>query len=397
VIRTKSALRWGTIALSGTALLWAVYVGLTRDMVQLESSAPSKYEAVAVERGDLAATVVATGTMEPYARVVVQSEIPGLVVSVHIDDGDRIERGQPLVTLDRARLEDRAAELNASLAFERARARIDLIGRARAERAQARLDHERAAELAGQGVVSREQIDRLAHALHLAEIALGDAHAEHLARLAATDRARMALRRVERDLEKSVIRSPIDGIVIRRRVEVGAAVADLQNGGTVVALLADDRAIHLLGEVDENDIAGVRREQPVDVRIDAFPGEVFAGHVRKISSAGDTEGGVSTFEVEIELDPDERVRVGMSADAHIAVRQHTGVLLIPNAAIERTPNGPQVRRVDVSGTGSPALSPIREIYSDGFRTAVAEGLVEDDRVLVRSRDPDADPHRVGPL
>lgn len=396
-MRMRSALRWGAAATAGVALLWVVYVGLTWDMVPPESSAPSNYRAVEVERGDLAATVVATGTMEPYARVVVQSEIPGLVVAVHVDDGDRVKRGQPLVTLDRVRLEDRAAELRASLALEQARARVDLIGRARAEHNQVRLDHERTLQLAGQGIVSQEQIDRLSHELRLAEIALGDAHAERLARLAATDRARMALRRVERDLEKSVIRSPIDGIVIRRRVEVGAAVADLQNGGTVVALLADDRTIHLLGEIDENDIAGIRRKQPAEVRIDAFPGEIFAGHVRKISSAGDTEGGVSTFEVEIELDPDDRVRVGMSADAHIAVRQHRGVLLIPNAAIERTPDGPRVRRVGGSGNDSPELSPIRELYSDGFRTAVAEGLVESDRVLVRSRDLDADPHRVKPL
>lgn len=388
--RLRRALRLVLGGLGAVGFFWVVYIGLTWDMRRDESVAESGYKAVRVKRGDLSVTVVATGVMEPFARVVVQSEIPGIVEALHADDGDRVERGQPIVELDRSRLEDRAGELRASLALEEALTRIDVVGRAQAHLDKARRDYQRVAKLGDQGVTSRERMDQLSHERRLAQISLSDAHADRAARLAAVDRARMALRRVERDLEKSIIRSPIEGVLVSRHVEVGAAVADLQNGGTVVAILADDRRIHLLGEVDENDIADVRVGQRADCRLDSFPGEVFAGTVRKISAAGNTQGGVSTFSVEIEFDPDERIRIGMSADAHIRVRNHVGVLLVPNAAILRTENGPRVRVVDVAGSSEHELRAISEIFSDGFMTAVQSGVREDDLVLVRSRKTDSD-------
>jgi HlyD family secretion protein len=170
--------------------------------------------------------------------------------------------------------------------------------------------------------------------------------------------------------------------VVRREVEVGTAVADLQNGGTVVATLADDRRIHVLAQVDENDVARVRVGQPARVQIDAFPGEVFAGTVRKVSSSGTSEGGVSSFDIEIEVAPDDRVRVGMSADARVEIRRHRRVLLVPNTALVRTEEGAKVRVVHQGER--PALVAVDEGYSDGFQTVALRGLSEGDTVLVRS-------------
>ena len=364
------------------ALLWLVYLGLTWDLRSGAREPDAAFRPVAVERGDLPETVVATGVLEPSARVVVQSEIPGIVAAVHTDDGERVTKGQALVELDRERLEDRVAELAAALEMRQARARFDLVSRARAELDEARRDLERARLLLERGVASKERIEDLAHAVRLAEIALSDARAELAARRAAVREAENAHHRVERDLAKTVIRSPIDGVVVRRAVEVGTAVADLQNGGTVVAALADDRRIHVLAEVDENEVAGVRVGQPARVHVDAFPGEVFEGVVRKVSSSGTTEGGLASFEIEIELAPDERVRVGMSADARVEVRRHRGVLLVPNTALVRAEEGARVRILRPGER--PELVPVDEGYSDGFRTVVLGGLSEGDTVLVRS-------------
>ena len=364
------------------ALLSLIYLGLTWDLRSSVREPEAAFQPVAVARGDLPETVVATGILEPSARVVVQSEIPGIVVAVHIDDGERVTRGQALVELDRERLEDRVAELAAGLEMHRARARFDLVGRARAELDKAQRDLERARRLFEKSVVSKERIEDLAHAVRVLEIALSDARAELDARRAAVSEAENAHRRVERDLAKTVIRSPIDGVVMRREVEVGTAVADLQNGGTVVATLADDRRIHVLAEVDENDIAGVSVGQAASVHIDAFPGEVFEGMVRKVSSSGNSENGVSSFEVEIELAPDSRVRVGMSADARVEVRRHRRVLLVPNTALVRTEGGTKVRVVH--DDERPELVPIEDGYSDGFRTVALQGLSDGDTVLVRS-------------
>jgi len=369
-------------ALGLLALLWLIYLGLTWDLRSGAREPNAAFEPVAVVRGDLPETVVATGVLEPSARVVVQSEIPGIVAAVHIDDGERVTKGQALVELDRERLEDRVAELAASLEMRRARARFDLVGRARAELEKAERDLERERRLFERGVVSKERIEDLAHAVQMLEIALSDAHAELAARRAEVREAENAHRRVESDLAKTMIRSPVDGVVVRREVEVGTAVADLQNGGTVVATLADDHRIHVLAEVDENDVARVRVGQPARVHIDAFPDEVFAGTVRKVSSSGTSEGGVSSFEIEIEVAPDDRVRVGMSADARVEVRKHQRVLLVPNTALVRTEEGAKVRVVNQGKR--PELVAIEEGYSDGFRTVVLRGLSEGDTVLVRS-------------
>ncbi len=157
--------------------------------------------------------------------------------------------------------------------------------------------------------------------------------------------AEAALQKAERDLEHGVLRAPMDGVVIRREAELGSPVADMSaaNGGTLVAVVADDLHLRLVAQVDENDIAEVRVGQVADVSIDAFPGETFAGKVRKVSSAGTLDQKVASFEVEVALPNDERIRVGMSADARVLVGEHRQVLLIPNAAIVRSADGPKVR------------------------------------------------------
>jgi HlyD family secretion protein len=372
------------IALALGAFLSLVYLGLTWDLRQDASRESAGFRTETVARGGLDEKVVATGTLEPFARVVVQSEIPGVVARVLVDEGQRVERDQPLVELQRERLEDRAAQLRAQLAEREARARFDLVGRAQAELDKARRNQSRAERLRREDILSEERLEDLRHAVRLAEIGLTDATAERAARLAAADQARNALRRAERDLEQTVIRSPVNGVLVSRPVEVGTAVADIQNGGTVVAELADDRRIHMTAEVDENEVARVRVGQAAAVRIDAFPGEDFEGRVRRVSASGESDGSMSSFEVEIEIDPDPRVRVGMSADARIAVAHHADALLVPNAAILRTDTGPRVRRAQDGDRGAFELVEIREVYSDGFQTVVVNGVAEGDVLLVRA-------------
>jgi HlyD family secretion protein len=363
---------------------YLVYLGLTFDLRSADRDPEEVYTTTTVVRGDLSETIVATGTTEPLARVIVQSEIPGIVAKVYVDDGERVTQGQPLIELDRERIGHRVAELRAALTVRQAEARQDLVGRARIELDEMRRDHARMAELHRQGVVSESELEDLRHKRRLAEIGVADAHAEKAAREAAVAQAEEALRQAERDLEKSVIRSPIAGVVMKRQVEVGAAVADIQNGGTVIATLADDRKIHLLATVDENDVARARVGQRAIVKLDAFPGETFAGKLRRIASSGTMQQNVATFQVEIELDPDDRVRVGMSADARVVVHEYHAELLVPNTAIVRTRDGAFVRMANGDGRREATLAPIREVYSDGFLTIVGEGVSEGARVLVRS-------------
>jgi HlyD family secretion protein len=366
------------------ALLVAVFVALRGGVQQQSGDTDPTLVPAAVERRDLAVTIAAAGRLEPLVRVPVIAEVSGIIARVLVEEGERVERGQPLFELDRERLEARVAERRAELALRLAEARHDLVGRSGAERDQAQRDRDRTAQLLEHDASSATELERVELRLRLAEIALQDARAETAARRAAVDRARELLRQAERDLEDARVLAPIDGVVVERPGEVGRAVADVTaNGGTVIAEIADDRRIRLIAKVDENDIARVALGQTAQIALDAFPDETFQGRVRKISAAGTREEQIADFEVEIALDPDPRLRIGMSSDARIVVRELHDVVLVPNDAIVHQEGGTLVRMPGVGG-GGPRLVPITTGYSDGFFTVISHGLQEGDVILVRA-------------
>jgi HlyD family secretion protein len=368
-------------------LLWGIFQGLTWGLDDGRARADPRFEEVPVVRGDLPEQVIGTGVTKPLRLVVVQSEIPGVVARVHVDDGDRVKPGDVLVELDPDRLQHHVSELRAALAEAQSRARFSLVGKARVDLMEAEEAHERVARLAAENVASNERLVTSRHALERARVALADAAAEEAARRAAVERAEAALAMAEKNLEKSVIRASLDGVVVSRSVEVGSAVTDLEHGGTVIAVLADDKSIHVLAEVDENDISKVREGQPAEMRIDAFPDERFEGHVRKVSLSGNTKGTLASFEVEIEVAPDPRFRVGMSSDVRITVDEYRDVLIVPNTAILRRDGGSMLRRL-LNGHGEFEIVQVSALYSDGFRTALAgDAVAEGDRLLVLRPEP----------
>jgi HlyD family secretion protein len=377
-------------ALAAASLLVFAYWGLTRDLGAAEVEdvdVAAGFHAVRVVRGDLRQTVVATGRIEPYARLEVKSQVPGLVRRVHAEKGERVALGDPLFELDTDRLEARVAGLEAALAMRRAEAQRDLVGRAALVRAERERDFARAKQLSAHGVVSSADLERAEHALRLAEVDLTDARADKAARRAAVQEAEGALRQARKDLEESLIRAPVDAILVERRVEIGSVVADVSAaGGSVLAILADDSSLRLVAEVDENEIAPVRVGQDADVTLDAFAGESFSGTVVKVMESGTVETNVSNFEIEIELPADPRIKLGMSADARVVVHEWSDALLVPNAAIERGAGGASVRVIDPAADDGARHVAIHEIWSDGFQTVVGDELSEGDRLLVAGEE-----------
>ena len=364
-----------------------VFRGLTAGLGPEDEIPLSSLRPESVSRDDLLETVAASGTLEPLVRVPVIAEVSGIIAVVHVEEGARVARGQPLFELDRERLEARVAERQAELSLRQANARFDLVGRARVDCDRAARDFERMKALRAKGVASELEYERSERDHRVAEIGVHDADAEIASRAAAVLQAREALRQAERDLRNAVVRAPIDGVVISRAGEIGRAVADVTaNGGTTIAVIADDARIRLVAEVDENDIARVRAGQPALVTLDALPDETFEGTVRKVSSAGAIEANVSSFTVDVELPADERLRVGMSADARVVIGKHPSVLLVPNRALVRREREVLVRVPDVGGGDAYRLVPVKTGYSDGFRTIVSEGLADGDVVLVASEE-----------
>jgi HlyD family secretion protein len=349
-----------------------------------EGEAPASVPLV-LAPGSLQETVVGTGTVQPALQVMVKSEVAGIVERLDVEAGQRVAAGQVIAVLDPTRLQAQRDELRAAVEVGRNLALEDLEGLAATREEEAQREGRRAEELARRGVVSPKEQDAAHFALKAAQLARLNAGRQMAARRSELERLTRSLERLERDLERLVIRAPFDGVVLERPVERGSPVADVSasNGGTLIAVLADDSALHLVAEVDENYIPGIRIGQRAEVHVDALRDETLEGKVSRIVSSGRFERGATVFDVEVALPADPRLRVGMSADARVIVDVHRDVLVVPNDAIVRGDDGPRVRRRSGSNASFEWVA-IQEGYSDGRRTVVASGLRAGDTLLVPS-------------
>jgi HlyD family secretion protein len=313
-----------------------------------------------VERAPIERVVVASGTVEPEQLVDVRAKVSGIVERFLVDAGDRVRAAQVIAELDRDTLESAVREARA------------VVREAEVTRAHAASELRRREALFSRGVESEEVLDRMR---------MEDASAE--ARVA---RARATLERLEEELAWATITAPIDGLVLRRDLDLGAAVASVATvtGGTVVMTIADTSRMHLLGTVDENEIALVRVDQEARIRTDAYPDRVFPGRVRKIASLGDRKDNVTSFEVEVSvLDGADTLSPRMSGDADIVAERRPDALVIPETALIYEGEATEVEVVDHASRRSLTRRPVRTGIFQGDRVEIVDGLKEGEEVKLQ--------------
>jgi HlyD family secretion protein len=297
-----------------------------------------RYVTEAARRGELVATVTATGTLEPTNQVDVGSELSGTIREVLVDFNDEVEIGQVLARLDTTRLD--AQVLQSEAAVEAARARVEQA-RATDVEAQAQLARlERAHEMSGGKVPSRQELDagRAIRARARADLASAKA---------AVAQAKATLDAQRTDLAKTVIRSPIRGVVLLRAVEPGQTVAASLQAPILFTLAEDLTRMELAVAVDEADVGRVQDGQQASFRVDAWPERLFHARVAQVrfGATEPVEGaaatGVVTYETVLEVDNAERLlRPGMTATADIVVQRIADALLVPNGALRFSPPRP---------------------------------------------------------
>lgn len=301
--------------------------------------------------GTLERIVVATGTLEPERLVDVRPRISGIVKKIHIDDGDRVKKGQILVEIDRDLLQVRLREVRAQLAD------------AKIERRYAVIALDRANVLKQRGAMPDQQYD--------------DTRSRHERAVVAVTRSEALVSRLEVELRYATVRAPMDGIVLEIPVEEGSAVSSVQSvtGGTPLLTLATTTALHLEGLVDENEIARVSVGQRAKIRTEAFGSDtVFEGEVRHISPIGKRVQNVTYFEVEVDiLGADTGTLLPrMSADADIVTETAADVLWVPETALHYEGNHIYLELATATSGES------------GERLVVELGIVEGDRVQLLS-------------
>ena len=307
-----------------------------------EATAP-QYATEAAHRGELVVKVSATGNLQPTNQVEVGSELSGIVERVLVDENDRVKKGQVLARLDPARLNDAVSKSRASLAAAQAQV---LQAEATVTEAGATLARFReVARLSGGKVPSQNEMDAAVANFKRAEANAASARASVV-------QARANLQSDETNLAKASIRSPIDGIVLSRKVEPGQTVAASFQAPVLFTLAEDLAKMELQVDVDEADVGQVRIGQHARFSVDAWPGRSYAAVISRVGYGAQQKDGVVSYLAVLDVDnADISLRPGMTGTAEITTLTRADVLLVPNAALRFSPPVAAVPQ----GKGSPNL------------------------------------------
>ena len=295
---------------------------------------------VSITRDNVVQNVTASGTLEAVDTVEVSSQLSGQVAKLMADHNSRVRAGEPLAALDSAPFEVQVKEAEAALAVasaqnEEARAAIE---GAQARQDDALRDLQVKSTLSRNGSVSQRDAERAQMAARSLASELSAAKARARIRAAGVEAARASLERVRLDLERSTIKSPIDGVVIRRSVELGQTVAASLEAPTLFTIARDLSDMRVDASVSEADIGAVRTGQRALFSVDSYPGRSFEGRVLEIRKAARMVQNVVTYTVMISApNPDGLLFPGMTADVRIMVEERQDVMVVPNAALSFRP------------------------------------------------------------
>jgi HlyD family secretion protein len=320
-LKQKAAELWGKrpALLRGRSLFWVgggTLVVLLAGWILLKGDKDENpYRTAAVDRGAITRVVSATGTLQPLVSANVGSTVSGPVREVLVDFNAQVRAGQVLARLDPTPFQQRVVQAQAQLA------------QAQAQAAVSDSDYQRYVVLQQRGFASEQLMAQQRAARDTAR--------------AAVAQARAAVATAQTDLDRSIIRSPIDGVVVDRQVNVGQSVAASLQAPTLFIIAQDLSRLQANITVDEADIGEVAEGQAVQFTVDAFPDREFEGRVSQVRQQGVAESGVVSYTVVVEAaNPGRQLLPGMTANAEIVLEQRENVLRLPNTALRFRPADP---------------------------------------------------------
>lgn len=319
---SKGHARWFWLALAVLAIASLAW----RFLLPHAGSQDSAYRTEPVLRGEIRTAISATGTLSATATVEVGTQVSGTLQSVEVDFNDVVHKDQVIARIDPGTLQARLEQASASLGSTRAG-----LGEAQAVSRNAELDYQRKADLVKRQLVARTDADQALAARDQARARIASANAQVRQQQASVDSARL-------ELEKTVIRSPVDGVVLLRSVEPGQTVAASLQTPVLFKIVGDLRKMEIALAIDEADIGQVREGLAVRFTVDAFPDRNFSGRVKQVRLSATNTANVITYPVLVEVEnTDQSLLPGMTANAEIEISRRPDVLSVPNAALRFRP------------------------------------------------------------
>lgn len=330
----RSARAW-KIALG--VLIIAGIAGYAWQQNKKDDEAP-RFRTASVERGPITATVSATGTLNPVTSVQVGTQVSGQIKELFVDFNSPVKKGQLVARIDPETFEYRVRQAQAD-----AEAARSALGRAQVNLANVKRDLDRTRELVSRNFVSPAELDARQAAFDLAQADVRNAQAGVAQREASLASARV-------DLGRTEIRAPVDGVVIKRSVDVGQTVAASLQAPELFVIARDLRDMQVEASIDEADIGRIRPGQRASFTVDAFPGRSFNGEVRQVRKSAQNVQNVVTYTVLIGANNESgQLMPGMTANVRIVTDIRESVLKVANAALRFRPPGEAASNVDKKG------------------------------------------------
>ena len=340
-----------------------------------------------VVRGDIVATVTATGIVNAVKTVLVGTQVSGTIKNINVDFNSPVKKGQLIAMIDPSTFEAQVAQARANLLSAKAN-----VEKAEATLVDAKRTMDRNRDLLSKNLIARSDLETAETNYETAKAQVGVSKAQ----VAQTE---AALKITETNLGYTKILSPVDGVVISRNVDIGQTVAASFQTPTLFTIAQDLTKMQIDTSVDEADIGKIITGQDVEFTVDAYPDITFKGAVSQIRNAPITVQNVVTYDVVIKVDNPlgansllPLLKPGMTANVSIILSVKRNVLMIPNAALRFVPVDKEKGRARLKGhavwiikDNKPERMPVSTGNSDGNNTElVSVEIKEGQEIIVES-------------
>ena len=321
----------------GTLLLCIVALAAFK----FESKKAPQYFTEKVQKGDIQNAVQATGAINAVTTVQVGSQVSGTIQTLFADFNSHVKKDQVVAQIDPSLFQGALLQAKADLANAQANvvAAKANLAKAQAAAVQSKLDYDRYTALAGEGVVPTQQLDSARATWETNDAAVNAAKAQVTQAEAQAQQQQAAVTVAQTNLAHTTIRSPIDGTVIARSVDVGQTVAASLQAPTLFTIAQDLTQMQVYVATDESDVGAIHPGQAVNFKVDAFPTQMFSGMVSAVRLNATTVQNVVTYTTVVDFaNPELKLFPGMTAYVNIPVATATDVVKVPNGALRYKPD-----------------------------------------------------------
>jgi HlyD family secretion protein len=327
--KNKWLLVAGLVVIAGAIVLFGV-----------NRNSQAQHFTAKVERGEIRDVVEATGMINAVITVQVGSQVSGTISKLYVDFNSRVHKGDVVALIDPALLNGALLQARADLENAKANgvAAKANLEKAKASLVQTKADYDRTFGLFKDGILSQQQLDLAKANYDSANATVGGAVANVTQAEAQVNQKEAAVAVAQTNLNYTVIRSPIDGTVVARNVDVGQTVAASLQAPTIFTIAQDLTKMLVYAKTDESDVGNIKVGKPVTFKVDAFPKETFHGVVSQVRMNATTVQNVVTYDTIVEFaNPELKLFPGMTAYVTIPVATVQNVVKIPNTALRYKP------------------------------------------------------------